>query len=385
MLAVVAAAASVASAIVRSEAEEPARLSDKIWPNHPLTLRSVAMAQIGQAAARGQNPSSETMERVRRLATRAPFEPEPFLVQAALAEKRGESARARQLLLEARRRDPRSAAARFLLADHYLRNGAIVAGLREMSILTRFVRGSADQLVPTLAAYARTPGAIPKLRQVLSESPDLEPVLLSALASDAENADLVIAIARPSTPVSGAAGQWRAKLLKNLVDEGMYAKAYSIWARFAGVRTPPSGLFRPDFAPTAEPPPFNWTLAQSGGGLAEPSPVGGLHVLHYGRKEALLASQLMLLQPGRYSLSMAVTGDLGADGQLRWRIRCLPSRAIALELQLTRSNAQQAAGQFQVPASQCAAQRIELVGVPTDVPKSADASISPLQLARAGA
>lgn len=382
LFALLAAAVSIASAVVRSEADAPARLSDKVWPNHPLTLRSLAMAEVGQAAARGRLPSGETMERVRRLAGRAPLEPEPFLVEAALAQKRGDSARAGTLLLQARRRDPRSPAARYLLADHYIRNNDIVAGLAEMTVLSRLVPGAADQLVPGLVAYARTPGAIPKLRELFKASPDLQPVLLSALASDAANADLVLAIADRSA--SSGTGQWRAKLLTSLVAQGLYAKAYAIWGRFAGLKAPPRGLYRPDFTPSAAPTPFNWTLAQAGGGVAEPAPGRGLRVLHYGRKQTTLASQLMVLEPGRYLLSMSVAGEIGSDGQLRWRVRCLPSGAAMLDLHLTRATAQKAGGLFEIPASGCDAQWIELIGMPTDMPKSTDAAISPLRLSRVG-
>lgn len=384
LVAILAAAVSVGSAVVRSEAEDPARFSQTIWPNHPVTLRSEAMAQIGLAAARGELPSAETMNRVRLLASRAPLEPDPFLVEAALAQKRGEAARAARLLVEARRRDPRSPGARYLLADQLIRNGDIVEGLKEMTALSRMVPGTADQLVPDLVAYARMPGAISQLRQLFRESPDLLPVLLSSLAADAANADLILELAQSSTASSNPR-RWRAKLLKSLVDAGMYAKAYQVWARFAGVRTPPTGLFRPDFAPTPEPPPFNWTLAQSGGGVADPAPGGGLRVLYYGRRLTTLATQLMLLPAGRYELSFAVTGDAGSDGQLRWRIACLPSGPRVLDLTLTRANTARAAGQFQVPSSGCAAQRIELIGAPADTPRSSDATIAQLRLSRVGA
>ncbi len=379
--ALLAAAVSIATAVYRFEAEAP-RISETIWPNHPQVLQSLAMTQIGQAAALGQLPSGETMERVRKLAARAPFEPEPFLIEAALAQKRGEATRAARLLIEARRRDPRSPGARYLLADQMIRNGDIVGGLKEMTVLSRLVKGAADQLVPGLAAYARTPGAIPELKRLFRESPDLEPVLLSALASDSQSADLALAIAQPSSFASDK-GQWRTTLLRSLVGAGLYAKAYSVWARFAEI-APSSGLYRPDFSPSPAPPPFNWTLAQAGGGLAEPAPGGGLRVVHYGRKEAALASQLILLQPGRYALALAVAGDVGSDGQLRWRIRCLPSRTLLLDLPLTRANAKGAGGQFQVPGAGCGAQRIDLAGVQTDISGSSDATISPLRLSRVG-
>lgn len=382
LIAIPAAAVSIASAVVRSDADE-ARISSRLWPDHPLTLRSMAMAQIGEAAARGQVPSPRTMERVRLLAGRAPLEPEPFLIEAALALKSGDSDRTGRLLVEARRRDPRSPAARFLMADHLIRTGDIVGGLREVTVLSRIFPAAAEQLVPALAAYARTPGAVPKLRQLFRQSPDLEPVLLSTLASEAENADIIIAIARPQAGPDNP-GPWRAKLLNTLVHEGMYAKAFQIWLRFTGASAPRPGLFRPDFEPTSEPPPFNWTLAQSGGGLAEPARGGGLRVLHYGRNETLLATQVMLLPAGRHQLSMTVSGDVGADGQLRWRIVCLPSGPTVFDLPLTRGNAGRAGGQFQVPPSRCEAQRIDLLGTVTETPKSSDATITRLRLVTAG-
>lgn len=383
LVAILAAAVSVGSAVVRSEAEDPARFSQTIWPNHPVTLRSEAMAQIGLAAARGELPSAETMDRVRLLASRAPLEPDPFLVEAALAQKRGEAARSARLLVEARRRDPRSPGARYLLADQLIRNGDIVEGLKEMTVLSRMVPGAADQLVPGLVAYARMPGAIPKLRRLFRESPDLQPVLLSSLASDAANADLILELAQSSTASSNPR-RWRAKLVKSLVDAGMYAKAYQVWARFAGVKTPPSGLFRPDFAPTPEPPPFNWRFAKSDGGFAERSG-GALQVVHFGRKKTALASQLMLLPAGGHELSFAVAGDVGTDGQLRWWIRCLPGGATVLDLPLTGSSVGRRVGsQFQVPSTGCTAQHIVLAGVPADMARSSDARISQLQLARVG-
>ena len=83
--------------------------------------------------------------------------------------------------------------------------------------------GLADQLAPGLAAYAATPGAIGKLRQLFSRSPDLEPALLLALSSNAANADLVMAVA--SRQSLAGEGPWRTKLLNSLVEAGAYAKA----------------------------------------------------------------------------------------------------------------------------------------------------------------
>jgi hypothetical protein len=152
----------------------------------------------------------------------------------------------------------------------------------------------------------------------------------------------------------------------------------------SGIKAPPAGIVRPDFAPSQAPPPFNWTLAEAGGGTAEPVAGGGLHVMHYGRKNAPLASQVIILKPGRYELSMAVSGEIGSDAQLRWRVRCLPKQEMVLDLHVTRANAQKVAGQFQVPSSGCGAQWLEITGISGDINRTSDATISPLRLTRVG-
>ena len=383
LLCALAVAAAIGNALVRNDANAEPGLSAKLWPGHPAVLRETAMREVGEAAARGQLPAGESLDRVRRLANRAPLEPDPFLVQAALAQKRGDLRGAERLLIEARRRDPRSPAARFMLASLYLQAGAILPGLREMDVLTRFFPQGSNYIVPGLAAYAATPGAIPKLKQLLAESPQLEPRLLSALAADPKNADMILQLSSGRGPINGKPPEWQARLLDSLVADRQYARAYGIWAQLARTEPRPGTLYRPDFTPTPVPPPFNWSLAKAGGGIAEPVPGGGIHVLHYGRDRVVLARQLAVLPAGRYQLSMSVGGNVGLDGQLKWQVRCLPSKKTVFELDLTRS-ASRPAGQFDVRPGECGAYGFELVGFTQEAPSSVDATITALQLARAG-
>lgn len=373
-------ALAVGSALIKIEAGKGQELGAALWPGHPRVLRETALREIGEAAAQSQLPSAGTMRSIRKLANRAPLEPDAFLVEAALAEKRGELARAERLLIEARKLDPRSPAARVLLSTLYIKAGAVLPGLREMEVLARFFPRGVDQVVPVLAAYAAAPGGMPTLRQLLAERPDLEPKLLLALAGNADNANLILKLAsgRPGPNVQAPA--WQGVLLTNLVQDGQYAAAYRIWAKLVGAGSTSGGLYRPDFAVTAAPPPFNWTLAKFGGGIAEPV-AGGVHVLHYGRSRIVLAGQMIVLPAGRFQLSMNVSGNVGGDGQLRWQIRCLPAGKPLLDLPLTRSNARPT-GQFATPPGGCGAYQVELVGLPQDAPMSSDATISALRLAR---
>lgn len=372
----------VADAVVRSRAGVDPELVGKLWPGHPLVLRGVAMAQVGHAAAQQRLPRPATMDRLQRLAEKAPLAPDPFLVKAAMAVKAGKHEMAERLLVEARRRQPRSVGTRYLLADLYMRKGDILAALREMAVLSRVLAGATAQVVPSFAEYARTPGAVPKLKQILRESPELEPALLSALAADAANADLVLRLASTTGPVAGPPPRWRLDLLATLVAAGRYSEAYQIWARFAGVSAVTAGIFRPDFAPVDAPPPFNWSFPQSGGGVAEPIPGGGLHVLYFGREDLVLATQTTLLSSGRYRLGMRISGDLETSSQLRWSVRCLPAGKPLLDLPLAAGKGSTATGEFEIPRQGCGAQQIELRGVGEELPKPTEVNIGPLQLTK---
>jgi tetratricopeptide (TPR) repeat protein len=353
-------------------------LAYSLAPNDPAALRGTGMAQIGEAAARGSNPSSATLERFRTLAHAAPLAAEPFLVQAALAEKAGDLARAERLLLDARWRDPRSAAARYLLADVSLKLGKPEQALAEMAILTRLFPSTADQLVPALSQYARSPGAAGELNAILRDNPKLRGPLLKSLAADPANAELVIALAG-TTRVPGDSGGWQKILIEAFVDRGDFDSAYGLWARLAGVSESPRPLlFNGDFRPSDAPAPFNWTLSSGSGGVAEPEN-GRLRILFYGRQDRRLAMQLLLLPPGRYRFVSPASGSV-ESGALEWTLRCQPSRAMILRAAV-------GAGEpatFIVPQSGCSAQRLELNGNAQDAPQDTDVAVGPLRLERLG-
>ena len=102
--------------------------------------------------------------------------------------------------------------------------------------------------------------------------------------------------------------------------------------------------------------------------------------MHYGRERVQLARQLAMLEPGRYQLSMNVSGSIGMDGQLRWLVRCMPSERTVLDLPLR--SGPRIAGAFEVRPSACGAYQVELVGLPQEAPSSSDATISQLRLAK---
>jgi len=334
------------------------------------------MAGVGRAAAEGQLPDAATMEDLRQLARVAPLNPQPYLVAAAIAQKQGDTGRAEKLLVEARRLHPRSAAARYLLADLYLRDGRVADGLAELASLARLIRGSAVELVPALAEYAKSPGAAEELDRVLEANPRLRQPVLGALAADPANAPLILRLeGNRRQSADGRLPPWQGRLLQAMVAQGSYDAAYSLWRQLSGVGEGERPLlFNGEFRRLSSPPPFNWTFASSSGGFAEPGD-GSMEVLHYGRENMTLASQLLVLEPGRYRFEAAVTGNPG-EGSLAWAVTCHRGRALGeRDLRDSRPFV------FEVPAD-CPAQSLELRGRLQDMPQESDVRVGPARIER---
>jgi hypothetical protein len=378
---VVAVAALLAFQVVRSAAvEDPSTqstLGARLWPSNPSVITELTMAEIGARAAKGESLSPAILRQVEDIARKAPLAPEPFLIHGALAQVQQRQGLAERFFTVARSRDPRSQAARYFLAEQYLRTGRTEQALAEMAVLSRLVPNGTVGLAPSLAQFARTPGAVPQLRSLFRSSPEFEPMVLSQLASDARNADLVMALwgGRPGSADPRSA-EWQSKLVNMLVEQGQFAKAHATWRRLAGVNQAPGAIFNPGFAQSAAPPPFNWKFA-SGGGVVEPSPGDRLQVIYFGREDVVLAEQLLLLGPGRYRLSMAVSAPPGEGGEIAWTITCLPKTAEILRLPIRTKSI--VAGDFSVPPG-CSAQRLQLHGLAGDFPQSQELTVGRLEL-----
>lgn len=368
---------SVAHAVA---ANDPT-LAAKLAPQSPASLTAASMAQVGEAAAQGANLGEPTLERLRALAHLAPFQVEPFLVEAAVAERDGDYGRATQLLNHAKARDPRSIAAHFLSADVATRRGDVLEALREIAVLTRLVPGTGVKLVPGLAEFVKLPGSREKLATVLAENPQLKNPLLTALAEDPDNADLIVALAGKRTgPYDSDTRTWQGRLLLGLTNRGQYGRAYALWRYFSEIpQSQRPLLFNGSFREVAAAPPFNWSLSTSPAGVTETGP-HKLRVLYYGREDALLASQLLVLPPGRYRFTYVLTGS-PVKNALSWNLACAGSNAAIMNLNL---NGGGGGGTFTVPGSACPAQQLQLNGHAQESPQDTDVRIGPVDIERMG-
>lgn len=356
-----------------------ATIGARLWPSHPSVLIDQTMAEVGAQAAHGRPLEGSTLRRVDEIARKAPHDLEPFLIKGALAQTRGEDRLAEQLFLAARSRDARSPVARYFLAERYLRTGRVALALDEIAALSRLLPNMQTQFAPALAAFARTPGAVGQLRRFFRTSPELEPPVLATLANDDRNADLILALWGNRQPGPDASTpEWQARLIDRQVAAGQFGRAYLTWRRLAGVSSTPSTLFNPGFRKMAASPPFNWKFDVSGG-VVEPAPGERIEVIYYGRKDAVLAEQLLLLPPGRYELGMVISGELGEGGEIGWTVSCLPRTEPIFRLPVDRKG--RLSANFAVPAG-CPAQRLALVATAGEFPQSQEFAVGGLSLAR---
>lgn len=362
-------------AFAQSDAGRGAAKLASIWPGHPAVLLQSGLAAIGAKAAAAEPVDPVLVSSLLAVSSKAPLAPEPFLIRGVEAQLAGNRALALRAFLAAREHSPRTIAARYFLADHYLKAGQAGPGLAEISALARLMPESIPAVIPYLASFARSAGAAPQVKALLRKHPQLEPALLESLSSEPDNAELIVSL------WSGRGGDenmiWQRRLLTQMVDSGRFHMAREAWSRFSGVAAGSDLLLDPDFSRTGL-PPFGWTLASGPAGVAESEGDGRLHVLFYGRDDLVLAGQLLTLKPGRYRLSMKLDSATMPSNSVQWTVKCLAALDVVGLIPLAQSGSISAT--FAIPPANCPAQRLELSGIAQQLPQQIDLTISQLRL-----
>jgi hypothetical protein len=377
---------AVQSATVDALARRNPYAAASISPGDPRIALNLAMTEfrLKQGAV-----TPAVAERAIGSLQDAPLAEEPFFLAALAALVRGDEAAAEPLLVEAKRRNPRSRATRILLLDRHLRAGRVRQAAAEMSGVSRLMPATRSVLVPQLARFAGDPKTSGVLAEILRSDPELKRSLLEHLASSGAEPDIVLRLAgnEAGPAANGQSPAWQQQLLSSLVNKGDVAGAQALWARFAGVTAGGAAVYDGQFQRRPGPPPFNWQFASSAAGVAEPTKSRSLQVEYYGRADAELASQLLTLPPGRHQLRFKAVGDTPERGSsVSWRLVCHPSKVEIASVPINKlSYAPRTIGSaFVVPPSGCSGQWLRLVGMPAEFPTAHSITISDLQIGKAG-
>ncbi|HEV2122173.1 MAG TPA: tetratricopeptide repeat protein [Chloroflexota bacterium] len=320
-----------------------------------------------------------------------PLAEEPFLIAGRAAMAAGRLDEGERLLKEARRRNPRSRAARFSLLDIYLRSDRVQEAGVELAVLQRIVPGMGEVIVPQLARMLEDRQSRPTLLQLMSSDPGLQQAVLAHLAGSGGDPDLILrlAAAAPATAAAPEGLPWQRQLLTILVERGEVLKALRLWRSFASLPEGPDekAVYDEFFKSLPGAAPFNWSAYEGSAGIVEQSGKAGLNVQFFGRESADLASQMMVLRPGRYRLSSRVDGSAkGDDSRLAWRVFCRGNDVEPIaELNLREITAapRLVSVDFTVPAS-CRGQWLKLAGIAGEFPGTQTVSVSAVSVTGAG-
>ncbi len=375
---------SAANALVKANPYAAAALMG----DDPRIAIAIAMREF---TTRGGLVSAPVKSRAFAAARQAPLAEEPFLLSAVDAIARKDRGRGEQLLLAARRRDPRASMVRLLLLDAYLRQDRIPEAAQEISALSGVAPKAGGLLMGELARLAETPETTASLEAALRKNPRFRNDLLQHLASKNADPDLILRLARNIPPLPGATGPapWQGQLVTSLADRGEIQRAYELWRTFFAPRAPEkkAGVYDPGLRKLPGGAPFGWHFPPSPAGLAELARPGSMQVDYYGRDGADLAAQLLMLAPGSYRLAVRAEGDAEGEGsKLSWKLQCQSSKAEIADLTLRKLTyaPRVTAVNFTVPASGCSAQWLRLIGSAGEFPKGQNATISAVQISAAG-
>ncbi len=375
------------SAVDASVRRAPA-LAAAFAPGHPQAQLALASAQLDIGT--GEVPDEARRAALAALA-RAPLSEDPFLISGLAAIEAGRVQQGEALLEEARRRNPRLRAARLFLLDRYLRTNRIDEAGQEIVALRRLVPGVAEALAPQLAQMVRDERTGASLIRLLGRDTGLQQAVLSNLAQNGADPDLILRIANAAPPSAPTAAglPWQRQLLGLLIERGELGRALRLWRSFAGLPAGPDekGVHDGRFQHLPGADPFNWALYSGSAAVSERSRAPALDVQYFGRETVDLASQMMVLRPGRYRLRFRVEGSAkGDDSRLAWRVFCRGNNAspiLDVPLREVGAAPREMGGEFTVPAS-CNGQWLRLQGIAGEFPSTQTASISDVAVVPAG-
>src|SRR3546814_19803365 len=107
---------------------------------------------------------------------------------------------AEPLLVEARERNPRSRTARFLLLEHYVRNGQAKEAAGELAVLTRLMPDARPLLIAGLARFAESTPERAPIAQLLEGDPAAPTPVLNDQAATGTSPDLILGLSRGQRP-----------------------------------------------------------------------------------------------------------------------------------------------------------------------------------------
>lgn len=349
----------------------------RLSPTSPEVLRQAAEAEF--AAKRYDNARALAEESL----SRAPFNTRALRVRGLVEAEGRNRARANELLTLAGNWSLRDDPAHAWLMEDRLRSGDYGSSFAHADTLVRRRLDLYPQIFSffTLAAVS-DPRSLPALIRLLADSPPWRGDYLNSLHEREDGASVLAVL---------AIGLQKSE---HPFTDSELGHLYRTWAsrgQFPGIRYLRAELGRPDprqplqngdFSDEANPDtfPFQWHLATAPGlaVLITEDDLGrgggALRVQYDGRKQGVLAEQLLTLSPGDRTLSGQTRVETPSEEpQMRWTVRCVDTDTVIATAPAGGPSGGDMAWvgwsvAVPVPTSACTAQWLRLESIPGQGP-----------------
>jgi tetratricopeptide (TPR) repeat protein len=338
----------------------------------------VASTALNRLAEKELAEADGNLDSAREWAQRAlrlsPLSARALTLLGLIAERKGDQKNAEALMRIAAARTWRDETTEEWLLNREARRGDYADALPYADAILRTSFPFQPELFPVLASFTVDPRAFEALTAFLATAPPWRSWFLSELSTRLTNTTRLVQLyAALNDSENPPTKDELRPYLNRLVKDENFELAYQTWQatlppQQRAIETHP---FNGDFEFPVDNVPFNWSLQTAAGGdiqvvsLADSGKKRALFIEFSGRRVDLsLVNQLMLLSAGDYNFSGRVkAAELRTDRGLWWRIFCANSSGNTI------TNTELVSGampwtdftvKFQVPATDCAAQWLQL-------------------------
>jgi tetratricopeptide (TPR) repeat protein len=270
--------------------------------------------------------------------SKAPLSEYPYLVKALAEERAGRIGESEALVHHAHRLNPRSAEARFWLAQNYLTTGRSTEAINAIASLYRLRPTLSPLLSTLLAETARQPEARAAIAERLANTPYILHVVAHAADANLTAGELVqLLSATDLSLLPDGLTSAQTNVTRGAIRDGNFEQAYAAWRDLLpNGDVPANPVYDGDFT-RAGGPPFGWTLFSSEhievrkAEVGQPEQRSAIVIRAFGSLPAEVARQQILVRPDAYSFSFLVAAveNGSADPGFEWRIRCRDNQELA--------------------------------------------------------